>query len=149
MAKAKQTNTVRRLYRSDTDVIIAGVAGGLGEYFEIDPVIIRLLFLSSIFFGGFGIPVYIVLWILLPKKHTGTAASEETIKENVAEMRNKVESFTENMRVPAVGKNPRNLFAIILILLGTILFLSKLGIIHMDLLWPLFLILVGFFLFTR
>jgi phage shock protein PspC (stress-responsive transcriptional regulator) len=55
------------LTRSETDRMIAGVAGGIAERFGIDPTIVRVIFALSVFFGGFGIFAYIVLWILLPK----------------------------------------------------------------------------------
>jgi phage shock protein PspC (stress-responsive transcriptional regulator) len=46
--------------------MIAGVAGGLAEYFNIDPVIIRIIFVFVVLSGGAGILVYIILWIVLP-----------------------------------------------------------------------------------
>ena len=57
----------RRLYRSDKNRVIAGVCGGLGEYFAIDPIIFRLLFLVFLF-AGFGILIYIIAWIFVPGK---------------------------------------------------------------------------------
>jgi phage shock protein PspC (stress-responsive transcriptional regulator) len=45
---------------------IAGVCGGLGEYFDIDPVFFRLVFLLSILFGGLGALAYLVMWIMVP-----------------------------------------------------------------------------------
>ena len=47
---------------------IAGVCVGLGEYFDIDPVFFRLFFLVSLFFGGLGALVYVLLWIMAPEK---------------------------------------------------------------------------------
>ncbi len=58
----------RKLYRSETDKILGGVAGGLGEYFNIDPNIIRIIFVLLAVFGGSGIVIYLILWLLLPKK---------------------------------------------------------------------------------
>jgi phage shock protein C len=57
----------KQLMRSE-DRMVAGVAGGLAEYFDIDPTIIRILFvLLALFGGGFlGILIYIVLWIIMP-----------------------------------------------------------------------------------
>jgi phage shock protein C len=55
-----------RLYRSRSQKILAGVCGGLGEYFDVDPVLIRLLFVVTAFISGVGILAYIVLWILVP-----------------------------------------------------------------------------------
>ncbi len=57
---------VKKLVRPTGDRKIAGVCAGLGEYFEIDAVIFRLCFLFSVFFGGLGVLVYLIMWILLP-----------------------------------------------------------------------------------
>jgi phage shock protein C len=60
---------VKRLYRSRDHRMIAGVAGGLGEYFNIDPTIVRLLFVFTVFFGvGAGLLVYLVLMLLVPEE---------------------------------------------------------------------------------
>ena len=59
----------KKLTRSDSDRMLAGVAGGLAEYLDIDPAIIRLLFVIIALFGGgiTGIVIYAVLWIVMPK----------------------------------------------------------------------------------
>ena len=59
---------VKKLYRSKKNKVIAGVCGGIGEYFNIDPVIIRLLWTLFIFVGGSGILAYIIAWIIIPKE---------------------------------------------------------------------------------
>lgn len=56
----------KRLCRSRTDRKIAGVCGGLADYFEIDPTWMRLLFLLLFVFGGSSLLVYIVMWIVMP-----------------------------------------------------------------------------------
>ena len=58
---------MKKLYRNETDGKIAGICSGIGDYFEIDPVIIRLLFWLVLFFGG-GLLVYIIGWIIIPTK---------------------------------------------------------------------------------
>jgi phage shock protein C len=55
-----------RLYRSRSEKMIAGVSGGLSEYFDVDPVLIRLLFVVTAFISGVGIVAYIILWIVVP-----------------------------------------------------------------------------------
>jgi len=55
-----------RLYRSRTDSKIAGVCGGLGEYFGVDSTWIRLLFVLFFFLGGSALLVYIIFWIIVP-----------------------------------------------------------------------------------
>src|SRR2546425_4122143 len=62
-----------RLTRSETDKRIAGVCGGLGEYFGIDPILIRVAFVLLAFMGGTGVIAYVVLWIVLPKGQPGVA----------------------------------------------------------------------------
>jgi phage shock protein C len=56
----------KQLSRSETNKMIAGVCGGLAEYFNIDPTIVRLLFVLILLFGGQSILVYIILWIVIP-----------------------------------------------------------------------------------
>lgn len=60
----------KKLMRSSDDVVIGGVCSGLAAFFGIDPVIVRLLFFASIFFGGSGIIIYLVLWAILPQAKT-------------------------------------------------------------------------------
>ncbi len=56
----------RKLYRSRNRRMVAGVCGGLADYFDIDPTVIRLLFLILAVFGGSGLVVYLVMWIVVP-----------------------------------------------------------------------------------
>lgn len=56
----------RRLYRSRRDRQLAGVAGGIAEYLDVDPTVVRILWILSIFFGGFGILVYIIMAFIVP-----------------------------------------------------------------------------------
>jgi len=60
--------TSKKLYRSRIDRMIAGVCGGLAKYFDIDPTIVRVLFVVTIFIGGGGILAYIILWIVVPEE---------------------------------------------------------------------------------
>ena len=56
----------KRLRRYKTEAKIAGVANGLGEYFELDPLLFRVAFIVSMFLGGLGLLVYLVMWIMVP-----------------------------------------------------------------------------------
>ena len=60
-------NNIRRLTRSTSDRRIAGVCGGLAKYTNTDPTVVRILFLLSIIFGGFGIWAYLVVWLIAPE----------------------------------------------------------------------------------
>jgi phage shock protein C len=71
-------NEAKRLYRSRSERMIAGVAGGLGEFLTIDPTIMRLIFVFSLFLGGTGLFVYLVMWLVVPEEPG--AAKEEPKK---------------------------------------------------------------------
>lgn len=58
----------RKLYRSRTDRSIAGICGGLAEFFNADPTMLRLVTLLLMIFGGLSIWVYIILWIVIPEQ---------------------------------------------------------------------------------
>ena len=58
----------KRLYRSERNRMIAGVCGGLGEYFDVDPVLIRLLWVIFTFAFGSGLLIYIIACILIPNE---------------------------------------------------------------------------------
>jgi phage shock protein C len=61
-----KSSMVKRLYRSSENRVLGGVCGGLGEYFNIDPVIIRLLFILFSFAYGIGILAYLIAWMIIP-----------------------------------------------------------------------------------
>jgi phage shock protein PspC (stress-responsive transcriptional regulator) len=65
---------MKKVHRLARDKKIAGVCAGLGEYFDLDPVFLRLFFLVSLFFGGIGALVYLLLWIMVPEKPGGEGA---------------------------------------------------------------------------
>lgn len=69
----------RTLRRSDSDRVAAGVAGGLGEYFGVDPVIFRVLFATTAFFGGAGIIAYLIGWAAIPERHQAHAPIDRLV----------------------------------------------------------------------
>lgn len=62
----KKTTPYRKLWRSRTDRKIAGICGGLGHYFAIDPIWIRVLFVIFFLTGGAALIAYLILWLLIP-----------------------------------------------------------------------------------
>ena len=59
---------MKRLYRSTTERMIGGVCGGMAEYFEVDPTLIRLAAVVFLLIGGSGILAYILAWIIIPER---------------------------------------------------------------------------------
>jgi len=58
----------KKLYRSKNNRRVAGVCGGIAEYFDIDPTLVRLLTLLFILLGGAGVITYFIAWIIIPEK---------------------------------------------------------------------------------
>jgi phage shock protein C len=61
-------NATRKLYRSKTNRQLAGVCGGLAEYFNLDVTLIRVLFVLLAVLGGSGLVIYAAMWIIVPKQ---------------------------------------------------------------------------------
>lgn len=68
----------RRLYRSTQDRRLAGVAGGLADYLDVDPTLVRILWVVSVFFGGFTILLYIAMALIVPEGTWGPNGSPWT-----------------------------------------------------------------------
>jgi phage shock protein C len=64
----------RRLYRSNTEKVLAGICGGLGEYFAVDPVWFRIGFVLLALGGGSGILIYLLMWLIVPPQPEGYSA---------------------------------------------------------------------------
>jgi phage shock protein PspC (stress-responsive transcriptional regulator) len=75
--------TYRKLYRSRNERMIAGVCGGLGEYFNIDPTLIRLLFVFLALAGGPGLVAYIVLLVVVPEEPLSSENKPSTASQQV------------------------------------------------------------------
>ncbi len=146
------------LYRSETERMLGGVCGGLGEYLSLDPVFIRLFFVLLFFGHGSGLFLYIVLWVIMPNKSDVQEGKtiEENVKasaENFGERIQTIgEEFGEAMRSP----NPQAgvIVGAALIILGSLLFVENLGIYGLgwfsfDILWPALLIIGGVVILQR
>ena len=140
----------QKLYRSRTNKVFAGVAGGLGDFFAIDPVIIRIIFTVLALMGGGGVLIYILLWIFVPYKEefsynsssqqntqSSSQAPEPDMKDNDF---NKPQDNNEYNKV-----SRRSLFGgIILITLGILFLIDRLiPQINFGELWPVILIVIG------
>ena len=131
-------NASNRLYRSTTDKVIGGVCGGLGNYLNIDPVIVRILFVLLAVFGGSGVLVYIILWIVVPEQvYTfGTEQSTEDIKVEVDDQ------VTEKKR----GNNTL-IAGFLLIAVGLLILTDRLiPAYNLWDFWPLILVAAGILL---
>jgi len=98
---------MKRLYRSRNEEMIAGVCGGLADYLNVDPTVIRLVFLLLFFAGGGGLFIYLILWVIMPLQPVGgTGALEMEAKpEPVSEPTPEIPMEVEAPK-PAKVKKP-------------------------------------------
>jgi phage shock protein C len=88
----------KRLYRSRGNRVVAGVAAGLGETFNVDPVIVRLIFAALALMNGFGILLYLAMWLLIPNEDAVAIDARDQVRESVSEMQAAAESLVQRVR---------------------------------------------------
>ena len=135
------------LFRSRTDRVIGGVAGGIARSLSIDPAIVRVIFALLIIFGGGGLLLYLILWIAIPEEpltfYQGNpeAAAAENVNTDSSEVKSEV-PFT----YPARKNNGALIAGLILIAVGAIFLLERL-LPHIYFsfhdLWPIVIVIAG------
>ena len=133
-------NENKRLYRDGENKILGGVAYGLGNYFGVDPAILRILFVISIFIGGFGVISYLILWISIPEAKT---VGEKMNMNGYAITLENIEKFIKEKLAKEDGKE--NFFVKIILLPFRIIGPLLLGII--GLIIPILRVFLSFILF--
>lgn len=101
-----QPSVPRRLHRRSDERVIAGVASGLGDYFNVDPLLIRIALVASLVFGGLGIFLYAAAWLLVPDDTSGQSVLERFL-----------------------GGDRRGLSGGVVVVIGVIVALSALGLL--------------------
>ena len=69
----------QRLHRVDRGRMLAGVAVGLADYFDVDPTIVRVGFVALAFLGGLAVPLYLAGWLLIPDEDSDVSVAEELL----------------------------------------------------------------------
>ncbi|MCX5642529.1 MAG: PspC domain-containing protein [Candidatus Omnitrophica bacterium] len=131
----------KRLYRSPAERRIAGICGGLAEYFNVDPVLVRVIFVVLFFLSGIGLLVYIIFWLVLPVREKEAGTVEIITPSGQEEMVSEPSKTEESTGT----RKKHNFFGgIILIGLGVI-FLAEnfLPVYRLNKFWPLLLIIFG------
>lgn len=103
-------SNTKKLYRSETNKVIAGVCGGMGEYFDIDPVLVRVIWLLLVIFGGGGLLAYFICWLIIPTKSNlkDDPSTGDTIKNNVVEMKATAKDAVEKVKEAVKSKKEEN-----------------------------------------
>jgi phage shock protein C len=140
----------KRLVRSRTDAVLGGVCGGLGEYFGVDSNLVRLIFIVFCALTGFGILVYLAVWLIVPETDSGPSDLSDRVKEAADEIADRARSIGEGVRrgTRRPERGAAFFLGFALILLGTAFLLRNLGVVWIrwfafGMLWPVFPILIG------
>lgn len=138
----------KKLYRSKTNRVFFGVCGGLGEYFEVDPLIIRILFIILSFTGGSGIIIYLILAVIIPE-----ADVEKKSKKNgdvVGQTQEKAQEMAEEIKRNSNWfNNVKNIVGLVIVLVGlNVLFeqvfkYSPFSWINWGIIWGFVIIFIG------
>lgn len=143
----------KRLYRSRTDRVILGVCGGLGEYFDIDPIIFRIAFIALTIGVGSGVLLYIVLALLTPQSPTTDADKDKSqpidLKEKVNGLASELKESSTHQRKS--GGALRLFLGLLFLVIGFGLLAQNLNLIPRVVfdfsilvnLWPIIIILIG------
>ena len=145
---------VKKLYRSRKDKIIAGVAGGLGEYFEVDSILFRIIFLILALANGIGILLYIILMILIPRE--GSDPSSPGASERI---QNLAEEIKDDLRQAAPehghrhrGRHGLSVIGAVLVIVGVLALLNQVlpvRLFRWDFFWPIALVVLGLIVISR
>jgi len=129
---------MKRLYKSRDDRVIAGVCGGVGEYFNIDPVLIRILWVVLAILGGSGILAYLVGMIIIPEPPEGASHREPEPRASVEKSRR---------------STSQTVWGVVLIIIGFIVLMDQYHVfrffspdfwrISWGIIFPVFLIIIG------
>lgn len=141
----------KRFYRSSKSSYIGGVCGGIAEYFNIDPVLVRIIFILVFIYGGAGLLIYLILWVITPKepfdysKFNSTGAPGSSPDEGA---NTETSSGCINDMMPGkkseVKKNGALVGGIILVTIGTLfLFDNLIRVFDFSDFWPVVLVILG------
>lgn len=143
----------KRLYRSRKNSVIAGVCGGIAEHFDIDPTLVRIVAVISIFINGIGLIAYIIGWIFIPQNPVSlTEEKPDKQKEKTGTIKEKIENVASEIGKEIRGDSDKTghknnlalVGGLILICLGLLFLASNFfpwfGFVK---LWPFLLIILG------
>ncbi|MDH7603624.1 MAG: PspC domain-containing protein [Melioribacter sp.] len=135
----------KKLYRSRKFRVLGGVAGGLAEYFGLDPILMRVIFVLFTLINGIGVLLYIIFWIIIPEEPFEVAYNfdKETPKDSADENIDSQKTVIEHKR----NGSGRVILGGILIIIGLLLLAERFipAFCFEDII-PLTLVIIGIFL---
>lgn len=139
-----------KLVRSQTDKMLAGVCGGLAAYLGLEAIWVRLFFvLVTVVPNGFGVLLYIILWIIMPEAGREDLPADQRIQANAQDMAGRAQEFAQNVEQTVRTLPNRQagiLIGVALIVFGVVFLLNNLNLVwwlRFDQWWPLLLVVGG------
>lgn len=133
------TEQQHKLYRSKTHRVIAGVCGGIAEYFETDPALIRVIFVFLSLIGAGGLLLYVLLWAIIPENHMQNEEQSHSGDKKHSDFINEVANNMRNSHRHAHG-----MLGFIIIVIGVLLLVNNLfPELGFHRFWPIFIVLFG------
>lgn len=120
---------MKRLYRSRKDAMLGGVCGGVAEYFNIDPAIVRIAFAVMMIAGGVGVLAYFLAWIIIPEANPGEEDYTNPEQRKAMELS---------------GDKVRMIIGLGFIAMGVLFFINQfVPWFTFEIFWPVVLIMIG------
>jgi phage shock protein C len=139
-----------RLERSTTNRQWSGVCGGIAEYFQVDPTLVRAFFvIATIFSGGLFVLVYVALIVLMPVRGQSTAGTSITPTSSGDPAAPPAQSFAPTPDDPAPAARRREAAGWLLVALGIVFLLANVGafrLVQWNYIWPVALIAIGVYI---
>ena len=139
-----------KLARSQTDKMLAGVCGGLAAYLGLEAIWVRLFFvLVTVVPNGFGVLLYIILWIIMPEAGREDLPADQRIQANAQDMAGRAQEFAKDVEQTVRALPNRQAGILIggaLIAFGIVFLLNNLNLVwwlRFDQWWPLLLVVGG------
>ena len=111
----------KKLYRSRKFRVLGGVAGGLAEYFNLDPILMRIIFVLITLYNGIGILLYIVLWIVVEEEPFESAYQFNPEENKESEKSSETFSYP----IPKKNNSGRIIIGVVLIAIGFLFFADR------------------------
>ena len=147
----------KRLYRSRTDSMVCGVAGGMSEYFDVDPALMRIAWVvATVGTGGLGLVAYVIMAVVVRKEESQASDRSQVVRENLRDLPDEAEragarvgevlGATDEDAESDRSKRGRTLLGAVLVAVGAIFLLINLEVLswwRWDIFWPVIVIGVG------
>jgi len=142
----------KRVYRNPDDKVLSGLASGIASYFNIDPIVVRAIFVLATLFYGTSILIYILLWIIIPEATTTSqklemrgedvnlSNIEKSIKEEFTNVKSRFNNWQQNRNFSSISENLSSvlqlfvkiatvILKVILIIIGINLFVASIAVL--------------------